>query len=356
MNSNTGNFHVANSPDRRPESAASEYYRNGYNKYLNQSPDTGNSTHGAAGPYGHNDDDLSSSPYYSPTPATLANNGSTNNGFYGGVADKQLASDAYLHDNAFASGRQTPAFEKSPALRQRRRCCGGGYFCCFSRRCCCIFIPILVVILIGLGVTLFFVFPRIPEVKFAGVTVPNTRNGQSTRQNPIGQLLDNANINRKGVVTVPLVIHLNVTNPNYIPWTIHNVTVDGFIKNATPSGDNFPVGEGGLKEPFYMPKKSVGNDMKVWFNFRLDTNNTNYLDAANVVQQACTPGGPDLKFHYKAKVILKAISWLGIKPSIQDSVHFPCPINEITSLGINVSDLTGLVNTATGALANSPSV
>ncbi|KAJ2813328.1 hypothetical protein H4S07_000766 [Coemansia furcata] len=239
------------------------------------------------------------------------------------------------------------AADKSPAsykARRRRRCCGGGRYCfCFSKRCCMVFIPVLILILAGLGVTLYFVWPRIPEVKFnqVGVAKSTSPTGKDTT---VSDIVDGATINRKGVVTVPLIIHLNVTNPNFIPWTIHNVTIDGYLRNPTAGGDNFPVGEGGLHTPFSMPKKSEGNDMPIYFNFRLDTNNTNYLAAAQIVQQACTPGGPQLRFYYKAQVILHAISWLGIKPTISDTINFDCPISQINDLGIQVSDLTGLGN------------
>ncbi|KAI7820878.1 hypothetical protein BX661DRAFT_188718 [Kickxella alabastrina] len=206
---------------------------------------------------------------------------------------------------------------------QRRKCCGNGMYCfCCSRRCCCIFLPILAVILVALGVTLFFVFPRIPEVTFSGVSVAGTNS--ATKDISISDLSDNLTVNRRGVVTVPLIISLNLTNPNFIPWTIHNVTVDGLLKNTTTGGEDYPVGEGGLVVPFNMPRK---------FNFHLDTNNTNYLDAAVIVQQACTAGGPQLRFRYHAKVIIKAISWLGIKPVISDTIKFDCPAKEIESLG-----------------------
>ncbi|KAJ1816617.1 hypothetical protein GGH91_003313 [Coemansia sp. RSA 2671] len=236
--------------------------------------------------------------------------------------------------------------EKSPAsykARRKRRCCGGGRYCfCFSKRCCMIFIPVLLLILAGLGVTLYFVWPRFPEVTFNQVGVAKPSSSATGKDAElVSNLVDGATINRKGVVTVPLVIHLNVTNPNFIPWTIHNVTVSGYLKN-TGGGDNFPVGEGGLRVPFSMPKKSVGNDMPIYFNFRLDTSNSDYLAAARIVQQACTPGGPQLRFYYRAQVILRAISWLGIKPTISDTINFECPISQINDLGIQVNDLTGL--------------
>ncbi|KAJ2769153.1 hypothetical protein IWQ56_002664 [Coemansia nantahalensis] len=247
--------------------------------------------------------------------------------------------------------------EKSPAKARgaRRQCCGNGRYCwCCSKRCCCIFIPVLLVILAGLGVTLFFVFPRIPEVTFdrvdvvpkdgaalgqRGLTV-GRRDGGVT--GGVGNLLDNVSIDRQGTVTVPLVIHMNVTNPNYIPWTIHNVTVSGYLANSTAGGARFPVGDGGLRTPFHMAKKSAGNDMPLYFNFRLSTNATNYLPAAVTVQKACTPGGPKLRFYYHANVILRAISWLGIRPGFSDTISFDCPISEIESLGIQIADLTGL--------------
>ncbi|KAJ2746866.1 hypothetical protein GGI20_001019 [Coemansia sp. BCRC 34301] len=240
--------------------------------------------------------------------------------------------------------------DKSPASykahkRKSRRCCGGGRYCfCFSKRCCLIFIPILIIILAGLGVTLYYVFPRIPTVKFkeVGVAKPDVASSLTGKETPsVSELVDGVTISRKGVVTVPLVIHLTVSNPNFIPWTIHNVTVTGYLRNPG-GGDNFPVGEGGLRTPFWMPKKSEGNDMPIYFNFRLDTAHTNYIPAAQTVQQACTLGGPKLRFYYRAQVILRAISWLGIKPTISDNIEFECPISQINDLGIQINDLTGL--------------
>ncbi|KAJ2900258.1 hypothetical protein IWW38_000602 [Coemansia aciculifera] len=241
---------------------------------------------------------------------------------------------------------RSPASYKGGKGRQggRRRCCGGGRYCfCFSKRCCLIFIPILIIVLAGLGVLFYFIFPRIPSVTFREVDVAQpSANGPTGKDTTVSDIVSGATINRSGVVTVPLVIHLNVTNPNFIPWTIHNVTVTGYLKNPAFGGDNFPVGTGGLRTPFWMPQKSVGNDMPIYFNFRLDTNNTNYLPAAQTVQAACTAGGPKLEFYYQAQVILKAISWLGIKPSISNTIEFACPISQINDLGIQISDLTGL--------------
>ncbi|KAJ2713951.1 hypothetical protein H4R19_001988 [Coemansia spiralis] len=254
---------------------------------------------------------------------------------------------------------------KSPAKARgaRRKCCGNGVYCwCCSKRCCCIFIPVLVVILAGLGVALYFVFPRIPDVKFDRVdVVPKDSQALAQRgltvsrregavAGAISSLLDNIAIDRHGTVTVPLVIHMNVTNPNYIPWTIHNITVRGYVANNTAGGTNFPVGDGGLRTPFHMAKKSVGNDMPLYFNFRLRTNDTNYLPAAITVQKACTPGGPKLRFYYHANVILKAISWLGIKPGFSDTISFDCPISEIVGLGIQIADLTGLTPEEIGSI------
>ncbi|KAJ2786301.1 hypothetical protein GGI15_001638 [Coemansia interrupta] len=234
--------------------------------------------------------------------------------------------------------------------RERRKCCGNGMYCwCCSRKCCCIFLPILAVILVALGITLFFVFPRIPEVTFTGISVAKTGLSLSSDSSTTGsasdfsKLAENVNVNRQGVVTVPLIIHLNVTNPNYIPWTIHNVTVDGLLRNTTAGGSDFPVGNGFLTEPFNMPKRTNSNDMPIQFNFKLDTSNNNYLDAAKIVQDSCSPGGQNLRFHYSAKVILRAIAWLGIKPVISDTINFACPISDIESLGISLSNLTGLL-------------
>ncbi|KAJ1678881.1 hypothetical protein EV182_003164 [Spiromyces aspiralis] len=179
----------------------------------------------------------------------------------------------------------------------------------------------------------------LPE--FNEINVWDSRSASSTNSNNniVDQLIGNIGFERNGVVTVPLAIHLNVSNPNYIQWTINNVTVDGFIDIG--SGDKYNVGKGMLPEKFKMPKKSVDNDMVILFNFHLDPNLDNFRQAAQVVTNSCVPNGPPLKFSYDAKVSIKPISSLGIKPKISDTVNFDCPLQGIEQLGISIKDITG---------------
>ncbi|KAJ1918476.1 hypothetical protein H4219_002570 [Mycoemilia scoparia] len=261
---------------------------------------------------------------------------------YGNTSAAAAAAAAAAGARETSDNNSLYGFTKEPVKRRRRcRCCS----CCCTKKYWAFCVPITLVIIAGLAVAGYFLWPRIPQAEFDRIDVRNS-NSASSSDSSSGSLADqfigNIGFNRQGMVTLPLEIHMNVSNPNFIPWTINNVTVDGFINLGDGKNSKFPVGKGGLPKAFKMPKKSVDNDMVIFFNFKLDVTQVNYKDAAEMVQKSCVKNGPPLKFSYDAKVEIKPISGLGIKPKISNTVNFDCPLKGIGDLGIDIKQITGL--------------
>ncbi|KAJ1661004.1 hypothetical protein IWQ61_000158 [Dispira simplex] len=210
---------------------------------------------------------------------------------------------------------------RQPRFRRLRCCC-----CCHSRRSYIITAVVIVLLLVGIGLTLFFVWPRIPTVTVSGVTLTSSgapgSGGSMTRAS--------------GSNSLPLYFQIDTYNPNYIPWTVRNVTVDGHLKSQSTSDSgqqiNFPLGQGALQEQVTFPK--FGNlTFELPFNLQLDPNQDGFEDASRTVLSACSKGDP-LKFQYKAKIDISLISWTGYKPTIENSASFDCPANAVEQLGL----------------------
>ncbi|KAJ1966590.1 hypothetical protein IWQ62_002374 [Dispira parvispora] len=213
----------------------------------------------------------------------------------------------------------------SPAQKsrfRRLRCC----CCCHSRRSYIITAVVIVLLLVGIGLTLFFIWPRIPTVSVSGVTLTSSGapggGGSATRASDSNSL--------------PLYFQIDTYNPNYIPWTVRNVTVDGHLKTQSTSDSSqqidFPLGQGALQEQVTFPKFD-NLTFELPFNLKLDPAQDGFQAASLTVLAACT-SGDSLKFQYKAEIDISLISWTGYKPTIEDSASFDCPANAVEQLGL----------------------
>ncbi|OMJ30198.1 hypothetical protein AYI69_g269 [Smittium culicis] len=234
----------------------------------------------------------------------------------------------YQNNHLYRRTDQYMPLDEETKAKKRRYCC------CFSKRGLIIFLVIFFFFLAALGVAGYFLWPRIPNAQYKDISLSNSTAGSG---NSVQDLLQAAKIEASGTITIPLVIDIEVDNPNYIPWTLNNVTLSGSIKTA--DGSDYQVGTGKLISSFTMPRKSTGNIMKIYFDFSLESSSSNFLSAATLVKNSCVPGGPAIRFNYVATIYINAISWLKIRPKISDSVNFNCPVSELQSLGVDVVSL-----------------
>ncbi|OLY79225.1 hypothetical protein AYI68_g6713 [Smittium mucronatum] len=234
-----------------------------------------------------------------------------------------------LGDRQYLNGAgQYTSLSQNQKVKKRKYCC------CFSKRGLKIFLVCLFFFLVGLGIAGFFLWPRIPDGRFKDIALSNNSpiSGSSVQE-----LLQATRIQSTGVVAIPLLILIDVDNPNYIPWTLNNVTVEGNIDVG--NGVRFPVGSGYLLKPFKMPKKSSNNTMTINFQFTLNTTAPNFSAAVNVVKNSCSSGGSPMRFQYDAKIHMDAISWLNIYPPFSDTVNFNCPVSKFTSAGVDINSI-----------------
>ncbi|KAJ1984106.1 hypothetical protein H4R34_000859 [Dimargaris verticillata] len=208
--------------------------------------------------------------------------------------------------------------------RFRRYCC----CCCRTRRSTIICAIVTVIILIGVAITLFFVWPRIPDVQVTGVTLSSTGtegNGQLNRRQGILASVADASL--------PLYFQITAYNPNYIPWTVHNITVTGSL--PLDSSSTFSLGQGALTSSVTFPK-FANTSFELPFNLKLDPSESEFDEAAKQFVAKCIGSSSSpLKFNYQAEVDIQGIGWI-YKPKIENSASFDCPTDAVSKLGLGL--------------------
>ncbi|KAJ1982675.1 hypothetical protein H4R35_000198 [Dimargaris xerosporica] len=208
--------------------------------------------------------------------------------------------------------------------RFRRYCC----CCCRTRRSTIICAIVTVVILIGVAITLFFVWPRIPDVQVTGVTLSSTGAEGSGQLNRRQGILASA-----ADASLPLYFQITAYNPNYIPWTVHNITVTGSL--PLDSSSTFPLGQGALASSVTFPK-FADTRFELPFTLKLNPTETGFDEAAKQFVAKCVGSSSSpLKFTYQAEVDIQGIGWL-YKPTIENSASFDCPTDAVSKLGLGV--------------------
>ncbi|RKP27232.1 hypothetical protein SYNPS1DRAFT_27101 [Syncephalis pseudoplumigaleata] len=214
-------------------------------------------------------------------------------------------------------------------------CCCCFQRCCFSRRsCCCTCLVILLVLGVGIALAAYFLWPRMPEVRFvsASMSSVNPRNQAVGEQAELPEW-------KNGTISMNVAFLLNMKNDNYISLRVNNITVDGFIRpsnmgNAAKSaGTNqtatprIPVGRGSLPSEITFSGRASTN-FKLYYLLSFNTNEQSQLPAFYELLDACgVTGSPKrkMRLEYDAKVDLAVISSLGIRPAISNKIDLDCP-------------------------------
>ncbi|ORX94481.1 hypothetical protein K493DRAFT_373649 [Basidiobolus meristosporus CBS 931.73] len=215
---------------------------------------------------------------------------------------------------------------EKPHNRPRGCCC-----CCRTRRSKIVCGTILLLILIGLTVGLYFCVPRgKPEVQFNGV--------ETTGSVDLTKLVLDV---PKGIA-IPLALKLNVYNPNLIGIKVNNITVKGFYQ--TPDGHSVQIGDGALSRAVTFPAKGhLDFQLPITLVYNI-ADDQNVAIALNAFLNHCgitTPQKTPIPMRYQAVLEIPLISWLGIRPEVENEVHFDCPINVPTSVSSTVGSILG---------------
>ncbi|KAK9760643.1 hypothetical protein K7432_015132 [Basidiobolus ranarum] len=220
---------------------------------------------------------------------------------------------------------QYTTHEKSD--KRRGRCC----CCCRTRRSKTICCLIILLVLIGLAIALYFCIPRgNPEIRFNGVDTVGNLDYTSLA------------LNAGSGIAIPLVLKLNVQNPNLISIKLSNITAKGFYQ--IPDGTSVQVGQGALSQPITFPAK--GNldfllPITLTYYPKTDKNSAAALSGLLNHCGVTSPQKSQIPLKYTAVLDIPLISWLGIRPEINNNVSFDCPINVPSGISDSIGSIIG---------------
>ncbi|KAK9766073.1 hypothetical protein K7432_005120 [Basidiobolus ranarum] len=211
--------------------------------------------------------------------------------------------------------------------KRRRRCC----CCCRTRRSKITCAIITVLILIGLAIALYFCIPRgMPAIQFNGVETGSNLD--------ITKLILNAS---SGIV-IPLSLKLSVNNPNLIGIKMDNITAKGFYEIG--NGQSVQVGEGSLTQKINFPAKGkVDFLLPITLTYNPKTDKSSAAALAGLLGHCGITAAQKspIPLKYKAVLDIAQISWLGIKPEIENNVSFDCPITAPPGVSSTIGSILG---------------
>lgn len=233
------------------------------------------------------------------------------------------------HETAFADSRLSYS-----SVKKTRVCC------CFrtKRGCCFTITSIIVLILIALGITSFFVYPRIPGVKLGDPYVPA---GQS-----IGNSLQitgsptSASASNPFQLTFNLQMDISVNSQNYIDYQVNSVKMDSVIVDSNNAG--LPgTSATGVTNNIVIGKFSTTNfslPLKVVYVATSPTSIATDPVIQSLVSSCGFTGGQPknikLKvcsfsnFQYHVAISIALISWTGYVPAFDGFTSFACPVGQ----------------------------
>ncbi|KAJ3057142.1 hypothetical protein HK097_000070 [Rhizophlyctis rosea] len=232
-----------------------------------------------------------------------------------------------------------------------RYCCG----CFGSRRACWgTFCGCFLILLAAIGVTIFFLFPRIPTVNTGDPYVPSgevasrmATQFDASRVNTnftyqAGPRVTGTLAERSLNLTMGLAIDISVASENYIDIKLTKIKGEGQLldTNGAPiTMDKIKV-DAGLDGPTFYKHTTTNITVPVLFSYgmarTLTADDTKVL---SVLQSVCGGNGGSFRMLLDVDLTIDLIKWLpnnkGTIPLPQRTISFPCPADlrsAITSL------------------------
>ncbi|KAI8053024.1 hypothetical protein BDF22DRAFT_743705 [Syncephalis plumigaleata] len=158
-----------------------------------------------------------------------------------------------------------------------RSCC-----CCTCLVCCIIFF----ILLVGVALTLFFLWPRIPDVQYMGL---------QTLKEP--QFDDKSFSGKYNAI-------VQINNPNSVGWTLESIDIE-----VIDRAEDKRIGNGTLAD-VVIEKKSVAN-----ITIPIDISYSGEKNDPEVarLKAICIPGTP-IPALIKAPIAVKGLNWIHMPP------------------------------------------
>ncbi|KAI8830444.1 hypothetical protein BJ741DRAFT_358787 [Chytriomyces cf. hyalinus JEL632] len=243
----------------------------------------------------------------------------------------QTASHAAPSRNSTAviNSIHRPLNAQTTAARQRtldpkKKFCG-----CFSTRSsCCIFWSVFTFILLaGIAVAGFFLWPRSPTVTISEPYIPSTIA-------PIqiaGSSLASASASNPATIILNMAVDVTVFSPNYIDIFVSKISFQGQLINplTNTNMDSAPV-NGIATNVNFRSKKTTAFTLMFTVTHPITSGAalqilTGTDEVIHTVVNECSSSNGKLPMAYNIQLSISAISWTGFKPMSSGKASIPCP-------------------------------
>jgi hypothetical protein len=144
------------------------------------------------------------------------------------------------------------------SITTERYCCGMFKS---KKRCLLVCVPLLLFLFIALGVTGFFLWPRVPGFQIGAPLNVNTREFGNI------EILRNASPENPFRGRFDLRVDVTVRSENYIPWNINEIRIDGTLIDPEKNSPNsIQIGNGTRTNVLLQPRNSTTFGFVIEFN------------------------------------------------------------------------------------------
>ncbi|RKP24774.1 hypothetical protein SYNPS1DRAFT_29475 [Syncephalis pseudoplumigaleata] len=251
---------------------------------------------------------------------------------YGGAGYTATAPMQHYQSEELLTGQPpvTPRKDASSCWRRKYRPCGRLCPCCCCSCCCCCLVLLLLAVAIGL--TAFFVWPRIPQVTFLDIKPISLPSGIDLTTSMLGSLVGGS---KPLSFTSEWEVSVAVDSPNYIGW--HFDKVSGVLIDP-PTGR--VVGTGNLTDYTLPARANTTVTLPVQLIYKASAaantagNNDggggggilgNIIDPMLTRVIAACQQKKKIPMTLKLSFLVPVIRWFG-EPDIERTISIPCPI------------------------------
>ncbi|KAI9298655.1 hypothetical protein K502DRAFT_322730 [Neoconidiobolus thromboides FSU 785] len=205
--------------------------------------------------------------------------------------------------------------EETLAKHNKRGCCG-------TKKSKIIWGISISTILLLMGLLTYFFFPRYPKVGFYGVEIDNVN--QPGSHKILGGLSK-----KNHTVNLALTMYVYANSTLFFDLKVDKIDVEGYMK--LNNGDYVHVGNGHLKAPIIIPKRSSFYKFEMPFLITYDTQNK-AQESSEAFKQFLNKCGIDgqpkknIQIKYIARAWIPLLSWTGYVSKFIKEIEFPCPL------------------------------
>ncbi|KAJ3156181.1 hypothetical protein HDU86_004149 [Geranomyces michiganensis] len=295
--------------------------------------------------------------------------GSKGGGGGAGGGGPRSSTDNLLNNNKTTTGSldaKVGATTRGGRRGRRGGCCGGRYCgCCMAcvprtRRGKVACAAMILILIAGLAVAAFFLFPRMPDITVKSFRI-DAASGDAASAATIS-LPSKAN-NNTLKLALPVVMKVEAMSINPYKIRVANLNVSAFVN--TIDDPRQPIGTGGERNVMIAAKGLTQFTLNFTIEYSqkmgligvlTDPGLNQFLASCNISAFSSTAvQGQPTKIDYSTDVTVFPLSNLGIVPNLAGSFGFPCPFGGAFLKGVQ-DVAAGLKNGTVGTAALSKKV